>query len=45
MVVKLMNKASNLRKKKEEETPAPAPEPSNEEKLLMEIRDLLKNKQ
>ena len=34
---------SSLSKKKEEE-PAPAPEPSNEEKLLAEIRDLLKNK-
>jgi len=29
-------------KKKEEEAPAPAPEPSAEEKLLSEIRDLLK---
>lgn len=29
-------------KKKEEETPAPAPEPTTEEKLLTEIRDLLK---
>lgn len=44
MMIKLMNKASNLRKKKEEETPAPVAEPSNEEKLLTEIRDLLKNK-
>ena len=34
---------SSLSKKKEDE-PAPAPEPSNEEKLLAEIRDLLKNK-
>ena len=34
---------SSLSKKKEEE-PAAAPEPSNEEKLLAEIRDLLKNK-
>ncbi|MFC2710354.1 large-conductance mechanosensitive channel protein MscL [Hoylesella oralis] len=34
---------SSLSKKKEEE-PAPALEPSNEEKLLAEIRDLLKNK-
>ena len=34
-----MNK---LHKKKEEE-PAPPPEPSNEEKLLTEIRDLLKD--
>lgn len=31
-------------KKKEEEAPAAAPEPTNEEKLLTEIRDLLKNK-
>ncbi|MCX7552434.1 large-conductance mechanosensitive channel protein MscL [Marinicella sp. S1101] len=38
MVVKVMN---NL-KKKEEEAPAAPPEPSNEEKLLAEIRDLLK---
>ncbi len=45
LMVKGMNKAMNFRKKKEEEIPSPAPEPSNEEKLLMEIRDLLKNKQ
>lgn len=45
LVVKLMNRAMNIRKKKEEESPAPVPEPSNEEKLLAEIRDLLKNKQ
>jgi large conductance mechanosensitive channel len=34
------------RKKKEEEpaAPAPDPEPSAEEKLLSEIRDLLKEK-
>ncbi len=32
------------RKKKEEPVPAAAPEPSNEEKLLAEIRDLLKEK-
>jgi len=31
-------------KKKEVEAPAPAPEPSTEEKLLSEIRDLLKEK-
>lgn len=31
-------------KRKEEEAPAAPPEPSNEEKLLTEIRDLLKNK-
>lgn len=38
MVIKGMN---NL-KKKEEEKPAAPPEPSNEEKLLTEIRDALK---
>lgn len=32
------------RKKEEPQAPAPAPEPSAEEKLLTEIRDLLKNK-
>lgn len=32
-------------KKKEEEAPAPSPEPTAEEKLLTEIRDLLKAKQ
>ncbi len=31
-------------RKKEEEKPAPPPEPSNEEKLLTEIRDLLRSK-
>lgn len=38
------NKAMALRKKKEEEEKKeePAPEPSNEEVLLTEIRDLLK---
>jgi large conductance mechanosensitive channel len=40
MIIKLMNSA----KKKEEPAPAPPPVPvvSNEEKLLSEIRDLLK---
>lgn len=39
-------KAYNRMKKKDEKpaAPAPPPEPSNEEKLLTEIRDLLKNK-
>lgn len=41
MVVKLLNKL----KKQEEAAPAPEPAPSKEELLLMEIRDLLKNKQ
>ena len=44
LMVKGIAKLSNL-KKKEEEAPAPEPEPSAEEKLLTEIRDLLKNKQ
>lgn len=42
MLIKVVNK---IAKKKEDEKPAEAPkapEPSNEEKLLMEIRDLLK---
>jgi large conductance mechanosensitive channel len=38
MVIKAMN---NL-KKKEEAVPAPPPGPTNEEKLLTEIRDLLR---
>jgi len=40
----LMIKAMNKLNKKKEEEPAPAPEPPAEEKLLTEIRDLLKNK-
>lgn len=46
-LVKSLNRLADLGKKKEEEVPAeePAPpEPSNEEKLLAEIRDLLANK-
>ena len=45
-IVKGINKLTELGKKKEEEVveePAPEPEPSAEEKLLTEIRDLLKN--
>lgn len=37
-------KAMNSMKRKKEEVPAPPAEPGNEEKLLAEIRDLLKNK-
>ena len=44
-VVFLFVKAMNSAKKKKEAAPAPDPEPSNEEKLLAEIRDLLKEKQ
>ena len=48
-IVKGLNKLAELGKKKEEEAPAPveepAPaEPSAEEKLLAEIRDILKDK-
>ena len=45
-LVRGLNKLSEIGKKKEAEAveePAP-PEPSNEEKLLTEIRDLLKNR-
>ncbi len=49
VMIKLINKLSNLRKKEEaapaqEPAPAPEPEPSKEEVLLAEIRDLLKEK-
>jgi len=47
IVIKSFNKAKALaekNKKKEEEAPAAPPEPSAEEKLLTEIRDLLKQK-
>ena len=47
LIVKSMNAAKaklESMKAKEEEAPAAPPEPSNEEKLLTEIRDLLKNK-
>lgn len=40
----MMIKAMNSAKKKEEAAPATPPAPSNEEVLLTEIRDLLKNK-
>lgn len=43
LMVKVMNRL--IRKKEEAPaTPAPAPEPSAEEKLLTEIRDLLKER-
>ncbi len=42
LLVKLVTKLS--RKKAEPEAPAAPPAPSNEEKLLAEIRDLLKEK-
>ena len=42
MVVKAYNRMKERMEKKEEEAPAAPPEPSKEEKLLTEIRDLLK---
>ena len=47
LLVKSLNRLSEIGKKKEEEAPAEPeapPAPSNEEVLLAEIRDLLKNK-
>ena len=44
LVMKGINKATSALTKEEEAAPAPAPEPSAEEKLLTEIRDLLKEK-
>lgn len=42
LLVKGINKLAN--KKREKPAPTPAPEPSAEEKLLAEIRDLMKEK-
>lgn len=44
LVVFLILKAYNKLQKKKEEAPAAPPAPTNEENLLTEIRDLLKNK-
>ncbi len=44
IVLFLIIKGVNASRKKEVETPAAPPAPSNEEKLLMEIRDALKNR-
>lgn len=43
-IVFLLVKGINKLKSKEEEAPAPPPGPTTTEKLLMEIRDELKNK-
>ena len=40
----LVKAVNSLHRKKEEAAPAPAPKPSNEEVLLAEIRDLLKER-
>ena len=46
VITKLREKAEAMRKKEEEQVAvAEPPKPSNEEVLLTEIRDLLKNKQ
>jgi large conductance mechanosensitive channel len=44
MVIRTMNRLSNLRKKQAEAAPVEAPVPSKEEELLTEIRDLLRSK-
>lgn len=45
MMIRIMNKATTFRKKKEsDEAAAAPPAPTNEEVLLTEIRDLLKQK-
>ena len=44
LFVKAMHTARSKLEKPAEEAPAAPPEPSNEEKLLTEIRDLLKEK-
>lgn len=43
-LIKAVNKAMEIGKKKEEEKPAEPPKPTKEEELLTEIRDLLKEK-
>ena len=42
MIVRSFNRLAERRKAQEEAAPPAPPEPSNEEKLLAEIRDLLK---
>lgn len=44
LVVRVMNNLRDMNKKTEEELPATPPEPTTEERLLTEIRDLLKEK-
>lgn len=45
LFVKAINRVSTLRKKQEEEGTVPPPPPTKDQQLLMEIRDLLKEKQ
>lgn len=42
MVIKMMNKLQNLKKKKQEVEEPVAEDPTKDQELLMEIRDLLK---
>lgn len=44
ILIKLITKLTKKKEEPQPAAPAPAPEPSAEEKLLTEIRDLLKNK-
>ena len=44
LFISLIKKVTEKKKVEEAPAPAPVPEPSAEEKLLTEIRDLLKNK-
>ena len=44
LFISLIKKVTEKKKVEEASAPAPVPEPSAEEKLLTEIRDLLKNK-
>ncbi|MEJ2733403.1 MAG: large conductance mechanosensitive channel protein MscL [Anaerolineae bacterium] len=44
LIVRTFNKMKERQAKEEEAAPPPPPEPSPEEKLLAEIRDLLKEK-
>lgn len=44
IIIFMMLKAISTLRKKEQQTPAAPPGPTNEEKLLMEIRDALRNR-
>lgn len=44
VLIKVITRFTPKKEEPQPATPAPAPEPSAEEKLLAEIRDLLKNK-
>ena len=44
IMLKGVNSLKNIGRKKKDDEPAPAPEPSDEVKLLTEIKDLLKQR-